>query len=348
MDTKTKNQLTLWLSSALLLIFLMVIIGGITRLTRSGLSMVEWHPISGVIPPMNESAWQAEFEKYQQYPEYKKLNQGMRLDEFKFIFFWEYVHRLIGRLLGIFFIIPFAYFLVMKKLNPRLIRKLILMFAWGGLQGLYGWYMVKSGLVDVPHVSHYRLAGHLILAFGLMAYILWTILSLHRETFIPSTAYNKEHLSSKINWLLSVIILQIIYGAFVAGLKAGYGWNTFPKMAGQWVPDGLLPLSPWYINFTEHNLTVQFIHRILGWFLCMLIPGYWRYTRGFTLSPQQDFAITALMNIVILQFLLGMLTLIWVVPVWLGVAHQAGAVILVLSGVYCKFLLDNVELKSSS
>ena len=173
MNTTTKRQITTWLLSACLLIFLMVIIGGITRLTRSGLSMVEWHPISGIIPPISDSAWQEEFEKYQNFPEYNKLNQKMTLDQFKFIFFWEYIHRLIGRLLGIFFIIPFAYFLVKKKLNPPLIKKLLLMFVLGGFQGLYGWYMVQSGLIDNPHVSHYRLAGHLVLAFVLLAYILW-------------------------------------------------------------------------------------------------------------------------------------------------------------------------------
>ena len=175
-------------------IFIMMIIGGITRLTRSGLSIVEWHPISGIIPPMTDSAWIREFEKYQNFPEYKTLNQGMTLYQFKFIFFWEYIHRLIGRLLGLFFIIPFAYFFIKKKLDPPLMKKLLMMFVFGGLQGLYGWYMVKSGLIDNPHVSHYRLAGHLVLAFGIMAYILWTTLDVNRERFTKGTNYNKEHL----------------------------------------------------------------------------------------------------------------------------------------------------------
>ena len=187
MDKKTKHQITTWISSACLLIFLMVIIGGITRLTRSGLSIVEWHPISGIIPPMTDSAWITEFEKYQNFPEYKKLNTGMTLPQFKFIFFWEYIHRLIGRFLGVFFIIPFAYFFIKKKLNPPLMRKLLWMFVLGGLQGIYGWYMVKSGLIDNPHVSHYRLAGHLVLAFGLMAYILWTALDINRNRFEKNT-----------------------------------------------------------------------------------------------------------------------------------------------------------------
>jgi cytochrome c oxidase assembly protein subunit 15 len=343
MDTNTQKQITNWLLSACLIIFLMVIIGGITRLTLSGLSMVEWHPISGVIPPLTESAWVEEFGKYQDFPEYKKLNQRMTLSQFKCIFFWEYIHRLIGRLLGLFFIIPFAYFLIKKKLNPPLMKKLLVMFVFGGIQGLYGWYMVKSGLVDNPHVSHYRLAGHLVLAFGLMAYILWTALNINRERFTKGTNYNKEHLRPVLHWIIVLIMLQIIYGAFTAGLKAGYGWNTFPKMAGQWIPGGLLPMSPWYLNVLEHNFTVQFIHRMLGWGLCMLILGFWRYTRGFDITPQQDFAITTLMNVVIIQFLLGMLTLIWVVPVWLGVLHQAGAFVLLASWVYSYFLINNIS-----
>ena len=217
------------------------------------------------------------------------------------------------------------------------------MFILGGLQGLYGWYMVKSGLVDNPHVSHYRLAGHLVLAFGLMAYILWTALDINQERFTKGTSYNKKHLRPVLHWIIVLIMLQIIYGAFTAGLKAGYGWNTFPKMAGQWIPGRLFPLSPWYLNFLEDSFTVQFIHRMLGWFLCMLIPGFWRYTRGFNLTFQQDFAITALVNIVIVQFLLGMLTLIWAVPVLLGVLHQAGAFVLLAVWVYNYFLFINTE-----
>ena len=346
MENKTQKQITVWLLSACLLIFIMVIIGGITRLTNSGLSMVEWHPILGVIPPLTESAWEVEFEKYQQFPEFKKLNQGITLPKFKFIFFWEYIHRLIGRLLGIFFIIPFVYFFLKKELSLPLIKKLLWMFVFGGLQGVYGWYMVKSGLIDNPHVSHYRLAGHLILAFGLMAYILWTALDINRDRFTKGTDYNREMLRPILSWIIALIMLQIIYGAFTAGLKAGYGWNTFPKMADQWIPNGLLPLSPWYLNLIKHNFTVQFIHRMLGWGLCILIPGFWRYTRGFELTCEQKWAITALLYIVIIQFLLGMFTLLWIIPVLLGILHQAGAFILLASSVYTYFLISHVQEKT--
>ena len=217
------------------------------------------------------------------------------------------------------------------------------MFAFGSLQGLYGWYMVKSGLIDNPHVSHYRLAGHLILAFGLMAYILWTALNINRTRFTIGTNYNRKKLLHVVHWIIALIMLQIIYGAFTAGLKAGYIFNTFPKMAGQWVPNGLLPLSPWWKNLLEHQMTVQFIHRWIGCALCFLISGFWRYTRGFELTPQQNRAISALFKIVILQFLLGVFTLLWVVPVWLGVLHQAGAFILLATAVYLHFLMSHVE-----
>ena len=221
-------------------------------------------------------------------------------------------------------------------------NKLLVMFFLGGLQGLYGWYMVQSGLIDNPHVSHYRLAVHLILAFALLAYILWTALNLNKERFTPSSSFNREKLRPVLNWILAIIILQIIYGAFTAGLKAGYGWNTFPKMAGEWIPGGLLALSPWYANLIEYNFTVQFIHRVLGWGLCILILGFWRYTRGFDLPSQHNFALTALMNIIIVQFILGMFTLLWVVPVWLGVLHQTGAFILLTNWVLSYFLINNV------
>ena len=328
MDTHNQKKITLWLTSACILIFIMVIIGGITRLTRSGLSMVEWHPLSGIIPPLSNVAWEEEFSKYKQFPEYQKINQKMTLDQFKFIFFWEYIHRLIARLLGILFIIPFAYFCIKKQLKPPLTKKLLFMFFLGALQGLYGWYMVKSGLIDNPDVSHYRLAGHLVLAFGLMAYILHTTLELNKDSFQKGSIYNRDKLRPVLYWIIAIIMLQIIYGAFTAGLKAGYGWNTFPKMAGKWVPSGLFPLSPWWKNFLEPQMTVQFIHRCLGWILCFLIPGFWRYTRGLMLTTQQNTAIILFLYIIIIQFFLGMLTLLWVVPIWLGVLHQAGAFLL--------------------
>ncbi len=343
MDHTTQKQITTWLISACILIFIMILIGGMTRLTKSGLSIVEWHPISGVIPPISEEDWLTEFEKYKKFPEYQKINRGMTLQEFKFIFFFEYVHRLIGRLLGILFIIPFTWFLMKKKLHPPLMKKLLSMFFLGGFQGLYGWYMVKSGLVDVPQVSHYRLAGHLTLAFGLLAYILWVTLDLNKEKFQKSTYFNRTKMKPILHWIIVVLTIQIIYGAFTAGLKAGYGWNTFPKMGGQWIPDGLFPLSPWWKNPLEHQMTVQFIHRYMGWILCFLILGFWRHTRTLILNTHQEQALTMLLKIIIVQFLLGMFTIMLVVPTWIAVMHQAGAVLLLAAWVYVYFLVHYSE-----
>ncbi len=340
MIDNSRKQISIWLTAAFALIFIMVIVGGITRLTKSGLSMVEWHPISGAIPPTTDIEWEEEFEKYKQYPEYKKINSNMTLSQFKFIFFWEYIHRLIGRLLGIFFIIPFCWFLFKKMLNPPLIKNLLFMFFLGGLQGLFGWYMVKSGLVDTPQVSHYRLAVHLSLAFGLLSYILWVLLKINQKHIQFSIKETKNSLKPIMNWILVILILQIIYGAFTAGLKAGYGWNTFPKMAGQWIPKGLFSISPWYLNLTENNFTVQFIHRMLGWILSMVIPGFWSYSQKFNLSDQHKKALDWILYALIIQFLLGISTLIMVVPVWLGVMHQAGAVVLLTLAVYNRYLVD--------
>ena len=217
------------------------------------------------------------------------------------------------------------------------------MFFLGGLQGLYGWYMVKSGLIDNPSVSHYRLAGHLVLAFGLMAYILYTALKINENSFQKGSNYNREHFRPVLYWIIAILLLQVIYGAFTAGLKAGYGWNTFPKMAGKWIPGGLLPLTPWWKNLVEQQMTVQFIHRWLGWILCFLIPGFWRYTRGFMLTDKQNQAITWFLYIVVGQFLLGMFTILFGVPVWLAVMHQAGAFLLLANWVYVYFLINHTE-----
>ena len=221
------------------------------------------------------------------------------------------------------------------------------MFALGSLQGFYGWYLVSSGLNDNPHVSHYRLAGHLLLAFVLMSYILWTILDVNRNHFPMGTNYNLKKLRPALNFIIALIFLQIIYGAFTAGLKAGYGWNTFPKMAGRWIPDGLITLSPWWLNLVEHNVTVQFIHRLLGWSLFMMITGFWRYSRGFNLTIKQDQAITLLLCIIIVQFGLGIFTLIMTVPILLGILHQAGAFLLLAYAIYIYFLINHTKDRNS-
>jgi len=331
MNDKTKRFIIIWLITACFLIFLLLVVGGITRLTHSGLSMVEWKPLIGTIPPLNEAQWNQTFDLYQQFPEYQKLNEGMQLSEFKKIFLWEYAHRLIGRLIGLIFVIPFLYLLILRRLNREWIKRLLIMFTFGLAQGLLGWYMVKSGLVDNPYVSHYRLAAHLIMAFILMGYIFWSLLMLISNSF-PQ----KENVDLKRGaWIiLFIVTVQIVYGAFTAGLKAGFAYNTFPKMNGAWLPPGFLALAPMYKNFFENPYTVQFLHRTLGWLNIFLIIVVWIYTKREEMEPRPKMAINMLSGWVIFQFLLGVLTLVLVVPISLAVLHQAGAMILFLLSIF--------------
>ena len=250
-----------WLLVCCALVFAMVVLGGVTRLTGSGLSMVNWKPLSGVLPPLSQAAWDREFEHYRDTPEYAYVNKGMTLDGFKGIFWFEYAHRLLGRLIGVVFMIPFVYFLLRRRIEPALAPKLVTMFVLGGLQGLLGWYMVKSGLIDDPHVSQYRLAAHLGLAILIYAYMLWTAFTiLHRgDSASPRTRF-----ALLATVLAIAVFVTMMSGAFVAGLKAGFIYNTFPLMAGKLVPDGMWSVTPIYLNFFENATTVQFNHRLLA------------------------------------------------------------------------------------
>ena len=317
-----------WLIICLGLIFTMVILGGVTRLTGSGLSMVTWHP-TGMLPPLSLEQWQAEFQLYQQYPEYQKINRGMSLDEFKSIFWFEYSHRMLGRLIGLVFLLPFVYFWLRKRIKAGLTPKLIVMFVLGGMQGLLGWYMVKSGLVSNPHVSQYRLTAHLISAVLIYSFVLWTIFDLA----FPEP-YRHLGESSARPWrklslaLVGLVLLTIISGGFVAGLDAGMIFNTFPLMGGQWIPDGIGALSPWYLNPVENLITVQFDHRWLAIFTGLLLIVW--YLRGRSKFPQRpvqlSFKLVGMM--IIIQLVLGIATLLMQVPVVLGALHQAGALLL--------------------
>ncbi len=317
-----------WLIVCLFLVFAMVILGGVTRLTGSGLSMVTWHP-TGMLPPLNAEQWMAEFGLYQQYPEYQKLNQGMTLDGFKRIYWFEYSHRMLGRLIGLVFLLPLLYFWLRKMIRPGLAPRLIVMFILGGLQGLLGWYMVKSGLVSNPHVSQYRLTAHLLSAVVIFGFILWTILNLaHAEP------YRRLSESSVAVWrkmslaLVALVLLTIASGGFVAGLDAGMIFNTFPLMGGQLIPDGIGALTPWYLNPLENLVTVQFDHRWLaigtGVFL---LAWYLKGRARFGDNPLNlSFKLVGMM--IIIQILLGIATLLLQVPVVLGALHQAGALLL--------------------
>jgi cytochrome c oxidase assembly protein subunit 15 len=331
MDDKRNKPIIIWLLTGCLLIFLMVIIGGITRLTNSGLSMVDWNPIMGFIPPLNQLDWNVTFEKYKLYPEYQLVNSHFTLEEFKSIFFWEYFHRLIGRVIGMVFIIPFIYFLIKKMLSKKLLIQSLVLFGMGGLQGFIGWWMVKSGLVKDPDVSHIRLAIHLITAFLTFAYTFWVALGLMYQDIENKHVKNLKNI---ISIIFGVTVLQIIYGAFVAGLNAGFVMNTFPKMGDQWINDSVTALSPTWLNFVEGIGGVQFIHRYLAYLVVGLIVYFVIKSRKYQLSVRQKNSTNILLYAVLFQFLLGVFTLIMSVPIWLGVLHQLGAFLLLTAIVF--------------
>jgi cytochrome c oxidase assembly protein subunit 15 len=315
-----------WLLTGCILIFIMVVVGGITRLTHSGLSISNYKLISGTIPPMNDVEWNEAFELYQQYPEYQKLNNHFSIEEFKDIYFWEWIHRVIGRFIGLVFFIPFVYFLIKKRLSKSTIKKATILLIMGGFQGFLGWYMVKSGLVDRPDVSHYRLAAHLTTAFLTFAYTFWVALDL----MFPNKKIIDKKLRNFIRISLVILVIQIIYGAFVAGLDAGWIHNHWPLMnEGKWIHETVfIEQNPTYLNFLEGKSGVQFVHRTLAYVVAILILAIWYKANRLTLTSFQKKGINVLLIMVGIQFLLGVLTLVLAVPVWLGVLHQVGAFIL--------------------
>lgn len=333
------HRVFLWVLVLCSMVIMMVVIGGVTRLTGSGLSITEWKPLMGAIPPLSHDDWMEVFAKYQASPQYQLVNRGMSLPAFQWIFFWEYFHRLIGRMLGIVFLIPWAWFWFKGYFDRRWAGRFLLGFMLGGLQGLMGWIMVASGLVNEPRVSHYRLAAHLLLAFFILAYF-WRMGWAYyteaqkkeqpRQTVRPPVADTPwKSLSLALNVVLGLLILQILYGAFVAGLRAGYMYNTFPDMEGQFFPQGAWALLPTWKNIVENSLMVQWIHRTLGWALAIGCLGV--YVKFRSQVPQAFRKILAgLAIVVITQFSLGALTLLMKVSLPLAVIHQVGASIVLL------------------
>ena len=317
-----------WLLACAVVVYAMVVVGGVTRLTQSGLSMVEWEPIMGIIPPLNTEQWMEVFNKYRQSPEYIKVNAGMSLDAFKSIFYWEYGHRVLGRIIGLIYFVPLAYFVLRGMVPKAWYARLFGLFVLGGLQGLMGWYMVKSGLVDVPRVSQYRLTAHLSLAFVIYACMFWFAMDFLRGEHRHQRATNTYLTATTV--VILVISLMIISGGFVAGTKAGFIMNTFPKMAGQWVPPGLSAIDPAWRNLFENPVTIQFIHRCVA--IAVLTVVLW----GFLQARQQNFKTQYywLKITVVAQVLLGISTLVMRVPVWLGALHQAGAVMLLSAALF--------------
>ncbi len=329
---KDRRAVGYWLLFVTMMVFLMVMVGGATRLTESGLSMVEWRPVTGTLPPLSAEAWQVEFSKYQQSPEYRLRNQGMSLDDFKGIFYWEWGHRLLGRLIGLFFAAPLAWFWLKKRIPPGYKPKLLALLVLGGMQGVLGWYMVMSGLVDEPAVSHYRLAAHLGLALFIMAALLWTALSL----FNPKPEKTPAKLKTFTQAAMLMLILQIIMGAFVAGLKAGLIYNQWPMMGEGFIPPGLTAMEPIWRNFLDNAVTVQFDHRIGAYILSVVTVLIFWQARGAALRLKT--ASFFLLLAVALQMLLGVITLLFEVPVFWGTAHQGGGAVVLMVLVYLMHL----------
>lgn len=322
-DTQSR-QVATWLFVCCGLVFAMVVLGGVTRLTGSGLSMVDWKPIMGWLPPLNDAEWQRTFEMYKLSPEFLKVNSHMDVNAFKGIFWLEFLHRLLGRTIGIVFALPFVYFFVKGYIVRREWPKYVLMFVLGGLQGVLGWYMVKSGLVDNPHVSQYRLTAHLVAAILIYAYMFWVGLSL----LYAKSAEQHHAWHGRTILLATLIILTIISGGFVAGLKAGEIYNTFPMMGSYWIPPGLLALEPIWRNLFDNMTTVQFDHRILAISTFVLITVYWVKARKAEFTGRSRQAANALLVTATLQVILGISTLLLSVPIVLAAAHQAVALLL--------------------
>jgi cytochrome c oxidase assembly protein subunit 15 len=313
-----------WLFVCCALVFAMVVVGGVTRLTHSGLSITEWQPIVGTLPPLTDAQWEEAFAKYRLTPEYRQVNKGMSVAEFKGIFWWEYFHRLLGRLIGVAFLLPLLWFAVRRRIPPGYGGKLAAIFVLGGLQGAMGWYMVMSGLVDDPRVSQFRLTAHLGLALAIFAAMWWVGLSLafaRREA--PGTAPRGFALA-----VAALVFTMALTGGFVAGIRAGFAYNTFPLMNGYVVPPEIFLIEPWWKNFFYNMATVQFDHRLLAWALAIVVPMlWWRVARDDTLPARARVGAHALLALLAVQIALGIATLLLVVPLPLAVAHQAGAVL---------------------
>lgn len=325
----------IWLYALASFVLLIVVVGGITRLTESGLSITSWKPISGVIPPLNDVQWQAEFDAYKQIPQYTVLNSWMSLDDFKYIFFWEWLHRLLARTLGLIFIVPFLVFLVQKRLSRQLAWPLFTLFILGGFQGLLGWWMVSSGLSELTSVSQYRLAAHLTAASLLFVALIYVARSLEPGRVLGRVT--RWHIVTGI--ILGVLlIIQIGAGAFVAGLDAGMGYNTWPLMDGAIIPNGLLVMDPAWRNFFENALTVQFIHRCIAYGITAYVAYLiWRRNKDGGFGGVHGW-LPRIGFLVLLQVALGIATLLTHVPISFAVGHQCLA--FMLAGATFGYLAD--------
>lgn len=328
------RQISLWLLFCAGVIFAMIILGGVTRLTHSGLSMVEWKPLIGIIPPLNDTEWQETFAKYKQFPEYQKVNKGMSVGEFKSIFMYEYLHRVLGRLIGVIFLLPFLFFYFTGRIKTGLTPKLVVMFILGGCQGLLGWYMVKSGLVDNPRVSQYRLTAHLGAAVVIYGYILWVAFGLLSRHTIDSSPKESGGQKNFAYVLTGLLFLMILSGGLVAGTRAGFAYPTFPLMGDSFIPPGLFNTTPAWLAMFEDITTIQFNHRIFAYLLFVLILSFSYKTLQKTNSAALRIGIYSLISLLFIQVTLGISTLLLHVPVPLAAAHQGGAIALFTASLF--------------
>jgi cytochrome c oxidase assembly protein subunit 15 len=324
MTQTDRRSVAAWLLVCAAMVFAMVLVGGVTRLTHSGLSIVEWQPLVGTLPPLNDGEWRDLFEKYQQTPEFKQVNFDITLDGFKSIFWWEYFHRLLGRTIGLVFLLPFLWFALRRRLERRLAWQLGGIFLLGALQGALGWYMVASGLIDNPRVSHFRLTAHLGMALAIFSAELWLALRL-----LSANAPATGRLGRPALGLALLVFVMALTGGFVAGLRAGYAYNTFPLMNGHLVPPEIMLIEPWWKNFFYNMATVQFDHRALAWVLACAVPLlWWRVRAAPGVSARARTGAHLLLAMFAVQVTLGIATLVQVVPLPLAAAHQAGALLL--------------------
>lgn len=335
MARTTNKTITIWLILISLLIVVLVLFGGWVRLTRSGLSMVDWHVITGIIPPTNQAAWQEAFDKYQQSPEFIKINRNMSLEEYKFIYYNEYIHRMLARFAGLLFVIPLFYFLLTGRIPWRKSGIYLAVGLGFAFQGILGWYMVSSGLVDRPSVSHFRLTAHLLTALGLLGLTYWAILDTKFGIIKPVNRKERKGAQGLTLFLFAVLIIQISYGGLVAGLKAGHASSSWPLMYGKWIPPGLLSaVQPWWQNFLEAPATVHFVHR---WFaFIVLLVAVWLL--NLVKRRNLPSAITAggwtMIGLTVAQITLGISVIWFHVPVWLALVHQGTAISLWLTTIY--------------
>ncbi len=320
-----------WLLACCALVLAMIVVGGVTRLTHSGLSIVEWQPIVGTLPPLTDAQWMETFDKYRQTPEGRLVNHAMSLQDFKGIFWWEYVHRLLGRVIGLAFLVPLVWFAVQRRIRARLGLKLAGIFVLGGLQGAMGWYMVKSGLVDDPRVSQFRLTAHLGIAFLILGAMFWVAMDLlfpRTRLAQPPAQQRARRLSF---WVTGAVVWMVLTGGLVAGIRAGKAYNTFPLMNGHWIPPEIFMIEPWWRNFFYNMATVQFDHRLGAWLLAVLVPLLWLRIRTSGAALRAQVSASVLLALIAVQISLGIATLLKAVPIGLGATHQGVAALVFMA-----------------